>query len=175
MNHQKTYFIVNTSYFHCVIHRTGGVSCACLCQYLWIYAVIAAVTLGLTPFSRLTATDLLQHGRRCCPPCSRPPKRRRSCPCLEAVPVAQWNVHLGKDQSRSHPPAACSLHQGEGSPRSVLVLAGQGSLLHLPRAEARMSFKHLERQLKKKGCEDHRFTSCPLKVRVSGGFTPLWI
>lgn len=95
--------------------------------------------------------------------------------CLEAVPEAQWNVHLGKDQNRSHPLAACSLHQGEVSPGSVLVLAAQGSLLRLPRAEARMSFKHLERQLKKKGCEDHRFASCPLKVRVSGGFTPLWI
>lgn len=97
-------------------------------------------------------------------PCSRHPRGGEvalDASCLEAVPVAQWKVCLGKDQRRSHPLATCSLHQGEGSPGSILVLARQASLLRLPKTEAQMGFKPLQRQLrrrggegKKKGCED---------------------
>lgn len=89
---------------------------------------------------------------------------------VEAVPfcMAQWNVFSSKDRSRSHPPATCSLHQGEGNPGSGLEWWDKPASSAYPslRLKWALNTPKIGESWKKKGCEDHIFTSWPLKVRV---------
>jgi len=90
-------------------------------------------SLGLTSCPPLSTDNFHSFCNHChhgggCPPCSRPPKGRRSCMgffCLEAVPacMAQWNVCMSKDQKGSlHP-----VHQRGGNHAPALVLASSAS------------------------------------------------
>lgn len=168
MHHTSLVWSLDWRYVLCPVTRSAF-------KHTVITAIMRDVPLWVWPALPEAQTNFCNHCHHGggWPPCSRPPKGRRSCMgsfCLEAVPVctAQSNVCMSKDQKRSlHP-----VHQREGNHAPALVLACSAS--SCPRLLALSTSKD-RWQLKIKGCEDHRFTGWPLEVRVSGGFTLLWI